>query len=180
MKAIIIKGASNAGKSSTINEICRVLEPTEVYHLRINRKDHKKSILVESKIDKTCESSKTSKIRNNTHIIKVDGKFILVCVGSPTEQCVCITDILAICKNCGVDIEYAIIAMRTIERKVGYDTCDELKKLGVDFVIKVISSINPDIVDKNDDNYYTKTKEWKERISEFVAIIRAALSSTCN
>ena len=47
MKAIIIRGKQNVGKSTTIKEVCKRLKPKSIYKLDISKKEK-----VEENIDK--------------------------------------------------------------------------------------------------------------------------------
>jgi ABC-type multidrug transport system ATPase subunit len=77
MKSILIIGTADAGKSTTMREVCRRLKPTKVYKLLPDTKIHKNSKLQDSDVEK---------IFNNTFIIEVKEKLILVVAGAPTEQ----------------------------------------------------------------------------------------------
>jgi adenylate kinase len=64
MKSILIIGTSDGGKSTIITELCKKLKPTEVHKLNTS--------------ERKIETAEVTDIFNNTFIIKVKGKFILV------------------------------------------------------------------------------------------------------
>lgn len=154
MKSILVIGASSAGKSSTMSGVCKKLNPSKVYHLKINREDHYKSELIEANVDD---------IFNNTYVIEVNGKLILVCAGAPTEQNFTITIIIDVCIKIGIDIFFAIVSMRSFERKDGFDTPKQLGEKSIIILSERIYRI------ANDD--YKETAEWKNRIDKIVKII---------
>lgn len=148
MKSILIQGQSNHGKSTTMNEICKRLQPEKVYQLEINHKYHNQSKLIEKDIDE---------IFNNTFIIKVKGLFILICAGAPTEQRIKISIIINICIEINIDIKLAIVSMRSSERMKDFDTPKELKELSEIILHERIYKI------PGDD--FKETEEWKNRIN---------------
>ena len=154
MKSILVIGASSAGKSSTMSGVCKKLNPSKVYHLKINREDHYKSELIEAHVDE---------VYNNTYVIEVNGKLILVCAGAPTEQNFTITIIIDVCIKIGIDISFAIVSMRSFERKNGFDTLSELGRKSTILLSERIYRIA--------DNDYKETAEWKNRIDKIVKII---------
>lgn len=154
MKSILVIGASSAGKSSTMSGVCKKLNPSKVYHLKINREDHYKSELIEANVDE---------VYNNTYVIEVNGKLILVCAGAPTEQNFTITIIIDVCIKIGIDVSFAIVSMRSFERKEGFDTLVELGRKSTILLSERIYRIA--------DNDYKETAEWKNRIDKIVKII---------
>lgn len=154
MKSILVIGASSAGKSSTMSGVCKKLNPSKVYHLKINREDHYKSELIEANVDD---------IFNNTYVIEVNGKLILVCAGAPTEQNFTITIILEVCVKIGINIFFAIVSMRSFERKKDFNTLAELEKKSTILLSERIYRIA--------DDDFKETDEWKNRIDKIVKII---------
>jgi adenylate kinase family enzyme len=152
MKYIIIIGASQSGKSTTVNAICKGLGSTKISQLIPNW-----SSIVDSSF-KVVDYS--SKLENGTYLIEVNGKLILVVAGSPTEQSIRISILFEICFKLNIRIDFAIVAMRSFEKKEGYDTRNELKKLGELVFETKIYRINQDD--------FESTIEWKSRIETLI------------
>lgn len=155
MKSILIIGKSEEGKSTTMREVCRRLQPTEVFKLVPNIKFPKESVL---------ENSDLEKVFNDSFIVKFNGKFILVVAGSPTEQNVTLAILIQICASVGIKIVLCLVSKRIYERKEGFDTVRDLelntKLLYSEKIRKIIS----------DD--YQKDPEWNDRIDKIVGIIK--------
>ncbi len=147
MKAIIIRGATNKGKSTTIREVCKRLKPQGVYKLDISKKEK-----FEEYIDK---------IRNGIYLIEIKGKWILVFAGSPTEINIKISDAIDVCIEIGIDISFAIVSRRYVERKVGFDTRKELKEKGFEV-------IHEELIHKIEQNNFEQTEEWNKRVDNIV------------
>lgn len=149
MKYVLIIGAKDNGKSTTINEVCKRLKPSKVWQL------NSKGIFIEVKV--------TVGMFNGTYLIEVDGKIILVAAGCPTEQDITISVLVKIAITLQFDVKILIVAMRTSERKKGFDTPKELEKLGQKIHEEKISLISGDY--KNDSN-------WNNRVDKIVNIIK--------
>ena len=147
MKAIIIRGAGNEGKSTTIIEVCKRLKPQGVYKLDISKKEK-----VEEDIDKIC---------NDIYLIEVKGKYILVFAGSPTEISVNVSVAVDICIKIGIEISFAIVSRKYAERKVGFDTRKELKEKGFEV-------IHEELVRRIEQNNFEQTEEWNKRVDNIV------------
>lgn len=147
MKAIIIRGAGNEGKSTTIREVCKRLKPQGVYKLDISKKEK-----VEEDIDKIC---------NDIYLIEVKGKYILVFAGSPTEISVNVSVAVDICIKIGIEISFAIVSRKYAERKVGFDTRKELKEKGFEV-------IHEELVRRIEQNNFEQTEEWNKRVDNIV------------
>lgn len=152
MKAIIIRGAGNKGKSTTIREVCKRLKPQGVYKLDISKKEK-----VEEDIDKIC---------NDIYLIEVNGKYILVFAGSPTEISVNVSVAVDICIKIGIEISFAIVSRKYAERKfterkVKFDTRKELKEKGFEV-------IHEELVRKIEQNNFEQTEEWNKRVDNIV------------
>ena len=152
MKYIIIIGSSHSGKSTTINAICKELKPNKTFQLIPNW-----SNIVDSSF-KVVDNS--SKLENGTYLVEVNDKLILVVAGSPTEQSIGISILFEICIKLNIRIDFAIVAMRSFEKKGGYDTRNELKKLGELVFETKIYKINQDD--------FESTIDWKSRIETFI------------
>lgn len=72
MKYALIIGASENGKSTTINEVCKRLKPTKAWEL------NSEGIFIEVK--------STVGMFNGTYLIEVNGIIILVAAGQRTEN----------------------------------------------------------------------------------------------
>ncbi|MFD2921779.1 hypothetical protein ACFS6H_18815 [Terrimonas rubra] len=158
MISILLVGASNAGKSSTIQNVCKKLNPQKVFQLWPDPKNH-----TNSKI----EPSSTDAIFNNTFIIEVAGKLILVCAGAPTEQNIRITILIEICITLKIDIFFALVAMRSFEKREGFDTPAELRLKSNIILEERIHRIQGD--------NFMETPEWNTRINGIVKLIEESL-----
>lgn len=155
MKSILIIGASDAGKSTTMREVCKRLNPTKVYRLFAD-----KYILENSRI----ALSEVTNIFNDTFIIEVHGKSILVVAGAPTEQIITITILIEICIKIKIDISFALVSMRSYEKREGFDTPNELKAKSEVVLTEKIHRIGAD--------KYMKDPEWIRRIDKIVEAIK--------
>ena len=150
MKYIIIIGASENGKSTTINEVCKRFKPTKAWELNSDK------VFVEVKA--------SVGMYNRTYLIEVNGILILVAAGSPTEQDITITDLVKIALKSGFNIKFLIVAMRTFEKKSGFNTPKELEKLGTNIYQEKIYKIDGD---------YKASSEWNNRVNKIVSSIEA-------
>jgi|UPI00050A030B adenylate kinase family enzyme len=153
MKSILIIGASNAGKSTTAREVCKRLKPTKVYKLKADKND-----LIQSQIN----ISTVDNIFNDTFIIEVKNKLILVVSGAPTEQNIKITILIKICIEIGIDISFALVFMRSFEKRNGFSTQNELEKLSEIIYTEKIYRINGD---------FENSEEWNKRVNKIVELI---------
>jgi adenylate kinase family enzyme len=156
MKYILIIGACNAGKSTTANAVCEKLNPSRILLLTPKWTDLPNSNFVQ--VDNSVI------IENGTYIIEVNGKLILISAGSPTEQCIRISILIEICITLNLSIEFALVSMRSFEKKDGYDTRNELKKIGELILEKKIYRIK--------DEKFETTDAWKTRIDSIVKLIK--------
>lgn len=156
MKYVLIIGASHAGKSTTVNEICRRLNPDKVWRLVPNYSDLMSSSFEEVKID--------TPIQNGTYLIQTGGIKMLVSAGSPTEQGITVTMLISICIKLKIEIKFLIVSMRSFEIKKGYDTKNELLQLGANIYEEKIYKI------PGDD--YRENIEWKARINRIIQAIQ--------
>ena len=151
INSIIIRGYRESGKSTTIREVCRKLEPTKVCSLHLRKKQIAAN-------EKSIED-----IHNGTHILEVKGKTILVVAGAPTEQNVTITRIFEICSELNIPIDFIICAMRSKEIKKSFATVHEIKKIS--------TLIDPFYTCKIDGDDFLKSDKWKEWISKIYKTI---------
>ncbi|MDR4893455.1 MULTISPECIES: hypothetical protein [unclassified Chryseobacterium] len=150
MKSILIIGASNAGKSTTAQEVCRQLKPTKVFRLDISKEE--------------LDNAEIENIFNNTFIIEVNGKLILVVAGATTEQGVKITAIMDVCIKLKLNISFALVSMRSFERTEGFDTKNQLSSISEILLEERIYKIN--------EEDFRNSKEWKSRIKKIVSLIK--------
>ncbi|MDR6459063.1 putative Fe-S cluster-containing radical SAM superfamily protein [Chryseobacterium vietnamense] len=151
MKSILIIGASNAGKSTTAQEVCRQLKPNKVFRLDISKEE--------------LNDAEIENIFNNTFIIEVNGKLILIVAGATTEQGVKITAIIDVCIKLKLDISFALVSMRSFERTEGFDTKNQLSSISEILLEERIYKIN--------EADFRNSKEWKSRIEKIVRLIKA-------
>src|SRR5690606_15562943 len=114
MKSILIIGTRDGGKSTTITEICKMLKPTKVYSLNF--------------AEKKLKPADVKDIYNNTFVIEVKGKLILVVAGAPTEQRITLKAIIEICIEINIEISFLIVAKRTSERIKGFNTVEDINQ----------------------------------------------------
>lgn len=155
MQYVLIVGGQDAGKSTTVDAICKALHPTNA--LCFNRRSEEFEF-VALPVD----------IINGTYVIEVLGKCILVVAGAPTEQRIRITALIEMCVKIKIKIDFAVVVMRSYERMKGYDTQSELKKYGDCVLEERITRI------ERDD--FKETKEWQDRITKIVDHILASIN----
>lgn len=149
MKYVLIIGASENGKSTTINQVCKDLKPTKAWELN--------SEAVFAEVEVNVE------MFNGTYLLEVKGTIILVGAGCPTEQDVTITDLVNIALNLGFAVSILIVAMRTFERKEGFDTPKELDKLGSKIYEEKIEKIPGD---------FKNNSKWIDRVQNIVSVVK--------
>ncbi|MBY0244896.1 MAG: hypothetical protein K2Q03_05520 [Sphingobacteriaceae bacterium] len=154
MKSILIIGTADAGKSTTMREVCRRLKPTNVYKLLPDTKIHKNSTLQDSDVEK---------IFNDTFIIKIKEKLILVVAGAPTEQRIRLKILIEICIEINIEISFFLVSKRLTERISGFDTVTELADKSQILLSKRIYRISGE--------KFMDEKEWNERIDSIVTLI---------
>ena len=153
MKYILIIGTTNAGKSTTINAVCKKLNPTSIQCLKSDKTFEKVAIDVD--------------VLNGTYLLGINGKIILVSAGAPTEQNIKITILIEICIKLKIEIDFALVAMRTVERREGFNTKKELKEFGECIFEERIWQVNGD--------NFESSKEWQNRIDKISGLIKNAL-----
>lgn len=155
MKSILIIGASNEGKSTTIQEVCKRLKPTKVNRLYADKNNFEESRI---------ELSEVTNIFNDTFIIEVNDKLVLVVAGAPTEQNIKITTLIQICIKIKINITFLIVSMRSFERKEGFDTQNELKNKSKIVLTERIYFI--------EDDKFQNNIEWNKRITKIVDTLK--------
>jgi hypothetical protein len=146
MKYILLRGASHAGKSTTMDAICKRLHPARVQRLNVDAQT-----LTNYDIE--------GEMANGTFVLEVNGKIILVSAGSPTEQGYTITLLIDIVIRLKGRIDFAFVSMRSYELKDGFDTISELDRLG-DCIQQVRINRLPDD--------YAHSEEWLARIASIM------------
>jgi hypothetical protein len=152
MKYIIIKGARSSGKAETINEVCKRLKPEAV----------KKLYFSESGKVSLENIMPSSGITDGTYIVTVRKKNILMVSGAPTEQKKKITNIMESVFKLNQKPDFAIIAMRGLEKMKDFATAKELEKFGKCIYETKIWRI-PSYT-------FQLTEEWNKRVSYITAI----------
>lgn len=147
MKYILIRGTKDAGKSTTMNEVCKRLNPSSIKKLRD---------------EEFIECELGTEIFNETFLITYKNKNILIVAGAPTEQSRTITFIISVCIELKIEISLALVSMRSSERKVGYDTLNELENFGTCIFNEQIWQVQGE---------YKESKEWNERIENILTLI---------
>lgn len=149
MKYILIIGASENGKSTTINQVCKDLKPTKAWQL------NSEAVFIEVGVNVG--------MFNGTYLIEVNGVIILVAAGCPTEQDVTITDLVNIAISLGFVLGILLVAMRTFERKEDFDTPRELEKLGTKIDAIRIEKIAGD---------FKNNSKWIDRVQNIVSMVK--------
>lgn len=181
-KAIIIRGKQSAGKSTTIREVCKLLEPTEVKKLNLylfqnwseNQFQKLCSKFSKDELEKTFDIVKEDKIEfndiklNDIFLIKVAGKWILVVGGSPSEIKIHIVIIILLLIHIEIEISLVLTAVRKGERK-NYDTKVRLESQEYE----IIDTIP---INKIEQENFEETEEWKERIEKIINTIKQNLN----
>jgi hypothetical protein len=150
MKYILLRGASHAGKSTTMDAICKALKPDRIQ--RFN--PHHKII---------TNISEHESVHNGSFILHVKGVIILVAAGATTEQGFTITMLLKIAFELDIRIDFALVSMRSYEKKDDFDTPEELKLLG--------ECIYDERIRKIPGDDFKERKIWKKRISDILGAL---------
>lgn len=155
MKSILIIGTKDGGKSTTITEVCKMLNPTKVYKLNT--------------VEKKIENAQVNDIYNNTFIIEVKGKLILVVAGAPTEQDITLKVLIEICIEINIEISFLLVSKRTSERKKGFDTKKDLNDFSKLIYTERINRIP--LVDEKEPNSFKQNLNWKNRITKIYELV---------
>ena len=152
MKYIIVKGGKSAGKAETINEVCRRLKPEQICKVYFTEagKVHMQNLY------------STADLSDGTYIITVRKKNILLVSGAPTQQRLSITTILESVNNHSMSPDFAIIAMRGLEKLKNFATAKELEKFG--------KCIYETKIWRIPSHKFNLTEEWNKRVSYLTAI----------
>lgn len=155
MKSILIIGTKDGGKSTTITEVCKILNPSKVYRLNA--------------ADKILEASDVNDIYNNTFVIEVNGNFILVVAGAPTEQNLTLKVLIEACIQINIKISFLLVSKRTIERKDGFDTVKDINDFSELIHIERIYPVP--LVNKDDPSSFKQDLNWKNRIARISKLV---------
>lgn len=156
MKSILIIGTRDGGKSTTITEICKMLKPSKVHSLNLT--------------EKKLKNADVKDIYNNTFIIEVKGKLILVVAGAPTEQQVTLKVIIEICLEINLEISCLIVAKRTSERINGFNTLNDINEFSQLLHTERVNLI--ELTDKNDLESFKQNQLWINRIEKLTKIVQ--------
>lgn len=155
MKSILIIGTKDGGKSTTIKEVCKMLNPTKVFKL--------------NPTEKKLEIAQIEQIYNDTFIIEVNEKFILVVAGAPTEQGITLKVLIEICITINIKISFLLVSKRTSERKEGFDTKKDLKDFSELIYTERINRVP--LIDVKDPNSFKQDLNWKNRITKINELV---------
>jgi len=153
MKYILLIGTRDAGKSTTVDAVCKILRPKVIKRLQGK--------------ETFTEVGSDEQIHNGTYLIEVNGKSILVVAGAPTEQGIRITILVQICIELDIKLDFALVAMRSYERSEGFNTREELEQLG--------ECVHQESIYKIPGEGFRQTDEWKGRIDRIVNIMHENL-----
>jgi hypothetical protein len=151
MKYIIIKGARSSGKAETINEVCKRLKPEKI--CKVHFSETGKVML---------EKMNPANLEDGTYIITVRKKNILIVAESPTEQKKRITNILDSILHLNLKPDFAIVAMRGLEKLKDFATSKELEQYG--------KCIYETKIWRIPSHKFNLTEEWNKRVSYITAI----------
>lgn len=152
MNYIIIKGGREAGKAHTINEVCRRLKPEQICKVHFTQAG---KVFLE-KLFSTVD------LTEGTYIITVRKKRILIVSAAPTQQRKSITTILESVMDLNMKPEFAIVAMRGLEKLKDFATSKELEKFG--------KCIYETKIWRIPSHKFSLTEEWNKRVSYLTAI----------
>jgi len=155
MYSIVVKGNQQSGKSTTIREVCRLLTPSKIRELKIKERQI------------GVDEIPNDRIFNGTYLLEVNGKSILVIAGAPTEQDKTVTQIVDICIELKIPIDFIISAMRSKEMKSSFDTIHELKKMSS--LLQIFKIV------KIDGEDFQASDEWNKRISDILKVVNENL-----
>lgn len=101
-------------------------------------------------------------LADGNYIITVRKKNILVVAGSPTKQRTKITTILESIRHLNLRPDFAIIAMRGLEKLKGFTTSQELENYG--------KCIYETKIWRIPSHKFNLTEEWNKRVNYIMAI----------
>ncbi|TRW23533.1 hypothetical protein FMM05_12795 [Flavobacterium zepuense] len=152
MKYIIVKGARSSGKAETIHEVCRRLKPEVI----------RKVYFSESGKVSLEQVANITDSNDGTLVITVRQKNVLIVSGAPTQQRKSITNIIESVEKLDLKPDFAIVAMRGLEKLKDFATSKELEKFG--------KCIYETKIWRIPSNKYNLTEEWNKRVSYLTAI----------
>lgn len=150
MKYILLKGASHAGKSTTMDAVCKMIKPDRIRRLNPNAKTLEDIDGIDGML-------------NGSFILEVNGMILLVAAGATTEQGVTITMLVKIAIDLKIRIDFAIVSMRSYEMKSGFNTPTELKSLG--------ECIGTFVIHKVPGDNFRNSEHWKARVRGIVNLL---------
>ncbi|AWH85258.1 hypothetical protein HYN59_09060 [Flavobacterium album] len=151
MKYIIIKGSKSSGKSATVKDICKRLNPSSI-----------KQLCIDDSAIATLRPIGIADLDKDNYLLTVKKRSILVVASAPTEQRKKISDIVFALHSLNIFPELAIIAMSGIEKLKDFATAKELEKFG--------ECVHETKIWRIPSNQFHKTEEWDERISHLTTL----------
>lgn len=153
MKSVLILGKTGSGKTSTIEEVCRRLYPTEVYKLCFDAEGY--SEFAKGKYD-------AEKLNHHTCIIDVKGKLILIIDKALDEKTMRLRSLLDFCTEINIDIAFLLMSETQTEQISETDT-DPLPD-----TIEILASVPIDKIPVDD---FINHQEWNNRVDSIAALI---------
>jgi hypothetical protein len=160
MKYILLKGKMDAGKSSTITAICQNFNISSCQRVSLDTNGKLK-----------IQNDTSNNFGNGTFIININGSYVLIVAGAPTEQKITISLILIFIMELQIEISFALISVRSREVLAGFDTVSELKKLGHVCILE-------EEINRIDTDDYALTSIWQNRIRKISDLINKNLFQT--
>lgn len=152
MKYVIVKGARDHGKSTTIDAVCSILNPERIQRVNTDKRQLE-------------YFDRNEPMHNGCFLLRVHGKIILISAGATTEHKTRITVLIDILIELNIQTDFAIVAMRRCERMEGFNTPEELTLLGED-----LGLVESNLIDGD----YQNSSEWKDRVQRIVDMLRKA------
>jgi molybdopterin-guanine dinucleotide biosynthesis protein len=153
MKSVLILGKTGSGKTSTIEEVCKRLCPTEVYKLCFDTEGY--SEFAKGKYN-------AEKLDHHTCIIDVRGKLILIIDKALDEKTMRLKSLLDFCTEINIDIAFLLRSETQTEQISETDT-DPLPD-----TIEILASVPIDKIPVDD---FINHQEWNNRVDSIVSLI---------
>ena len=151
MKYIIIKGSRSSGKAQTISAVCKRLKPEHIWKIHF------------SEGGRTDIQKVKPEVAEGVYVLTVRKKKVLVVSGAPTEHGKPISSIIESVSQLELTIDFAIVAMRALEKLKGFSTAKELQNYG-----KCIYELK---IWRIPSHHYQLTDEWDKRVSCLASIV---------
>jgi excinuclease UvrABC helicase subunit UvrB len=151
MKSVLILGKTGSGKTSTIEEVCRRLCPTEVYKLCFDTEGY--SEFAKGKYN-------AEKLDHHTCIIDVRGKLILIIDKALDEKTMRLKSLLDFCTEINIDIAFLLRSETLTEQISETDPLPD--------TIEILASVPIDKIPADD---FINHQEWNNRVDSIAALI---------